>query len=448
MTTLGARVTAPLTTLRRQTFAALANPNYRRYVSGQAVSMIGTWMQSVAQSWLVLQLTGSPTALGVVIALQTLPTLVLGPYAGVIADRLDKRRLMIGLQTMMGVLALVLGVLTITGTVELWHVYVLAFLLGMNSCFENPARQAFVLEMVGPGDLRNAVSLNSVLNNAARAVGPAIAGIVIATGGLGLCFLLNAASFVAVVASLVRLDVSALSRPIPAPRAPGQLREGLAYVRRTPALAIPLLMMALVGCLAYEFQVVLPVVAQQTFGGDARTYGFLTAAMGVGAVVGGLFVAARGRTGLTSLVVTSTLFGVALLGTALAPNLVVAIIGMGLVGVFSVAFLSTGNSTLQLASAPQMRGRVMALWAVAFLGSTPIGGPIAGAVVQAFGGRAGLLLGALACLLAAGMGAVVARRAARSATPAEAPVEAPAERVVEVVPEAAPSAARGAEVLR
>ena len=216
------------------------------------------------------------------IALQTLPTLLLGPYAGVVADRLDKRRLMIGLQSTMAVLALVLGLLTITGTVALWHVYLLALLLGLTNCFENPARQAFVLEMVGPGDLRNAVSLNSVLVNVARAIGPAIAGLVIAAGGIGLCFLLNAASFVAVVASLIRMDVRALSPSIPTPRAPGQLREGLAYVRATPALAIPLLMMTLVGCLAYEFQVVLPIVASETFAGDARAYGFLTAAMGAG----------------------------------------------------------------------------------------------------------------------------------------------------------------------
>lgn len=401
---------APLAALRQQTFASLANPNYRRYYAGQSVSLVGTWMQTIAQSWLVLELTGSATALGVVIALQTLPTLVLGPYAGVVADRMDKRKLMLVLQSMMGALALLLGILTITGTVELWHVYALAFALGMNNCFENPARQAFVLEMVGPDDLRNAVSLNSVLVNVARAVGPAIAGIVIAVGGLGICFLLNAVSFVAVVVSLARLDVAELNPSEPAQRAPGQLREGLTYVRRTPELAVPLLMMALVGCLAYEFQVVLPVVASETFAGDARTYGFLTAAMGVGAVVGGLYVAARGRTGMWSLVTASGAFGVAMLAAALAPNLAVALVAMGFVGAFSVAFLSTGNSTLQLASAPHMRGRVMALWAVAFLGSTPIGGPIAGVISQYFGGRAGLALGAAACLVAAGLGALVARR--------------------------------------
>ncbi|HET6258967.1 MFS transporter [Pseudonocardia sp.] len=417
MTLLSERAIAPLDALRRQTFASLSNRNYRRYLTGQSISLVGTWMQTIAQSWLVLQLTGSGTALGLVVALQTLPTLVLGPYGGVIADRMDKRRLMIGLQSVMGVLALALGLLTITGAVQLWQVYVLAFVLGLNNCFENPARQSFVLEMVGSDDLRNAVSLNSVLVNVARAVGPAVAGLVIATGGIGLCFLINAASFVAVVTSLLRLDVSALSPSNPTPRAPGQLREGLTYVRRTPRLAIPLLMMALVGCLAYEFQVVLPVVASQTFAGDARTYGFLTAAMGAGAVVGGLYMAARGRTGMWSLVVGAAAFGLALLATALSPTLGVALVGMGLVGAASVAFQSAGNSTLQLAAAPHMRGRVMALWAVAFLGSTPIGGPIAGLVSQHFGGRAGLALGAVACIVAAGLGAVVARResAARSA---------------------------------
>jgi MFS family permease len=417
VTLLGERTLAPLDALRRQTFSSLSNRNYRRYLSGQSVSLVGTWMQTIAQSWLVLQLTSSATALGIVIALQTLPTLVLGPYGGLIADRMDKRRLMIGLQSVMGAQALLLGLLVITGTAHLWHVYVLAVVLGLINSFENPARQSFVLEMVGPADLRNAVSLNSVLVNCARAVGPAVAGLVIAYGGLAVCFLLNAASFAAVVTSLVRLDVAALVPSKPAPRAPGQLREGLAYVRRTPALAVPLLMMALVGCLAYEFQVVLPIVASETFSGDARTYGFLTAAMGAGAVVGGLWVAAKGRTGPLPLVVACVAFGFAMLATALAPTLTTALLGMGLVGAASVTFQSIGNSTLQLTAAPHMRGRVMALWAVAFLGSTPIGGPIAGVVSQQFGGRAGLALGALACLVAAGFGALAVRKEKSAGSP-------------------------------
>jgi MFS family permease len=394
----------------RTTFAALGIPNYRRYIGGQSVSLIGTWMQSVAQSWLVLQLTDSGTALGLVVALQTLPVLLLGPYGGVVADRVDKRRLMIGLQSVMGVLALALGLLTITGLVQLWQVFLLAFLLGLNNCFENPARQSFILEMVGPEHLRNAVSLNSVMVNVARAVGPAVAGIVIAVGGTGICFLLNAASFVAVVVSLMSLDRSRLQPSPPAARAPGQLREGLAYVRRTPELAVPLLMMALVGCLAFEFQIVLPVVARQTFSGGSESYGLITAAMGAGAVVGGLLVAGRGRTGAKAMVRNALLFGGALVLAAAAPSLPVELVAIAVVGGMSVAFQSTGNSTLQLAASPSMRGRVMALWAVAFLGSTPIGGPIAGFVSDQLGGRGGLALGALACVLAAGLGAVLLRR--------------------------------------
>lgn len=398
-------------TIFRDMFASLANSNYRRYTAGQSISLVGTWMQSIGQSWLVLELTHSATALGLVVALQTLPTLLLGPYGGVVADRVDKRRFMMALQAMMGVLALALGLLTITGAVRLWEVYALAVLLGLNNCFENPTRQSFVLEMVGPEHLRNAVSLNSVLVNVARAVGPAIAGFVIVAGGIGVCFLVNAASFVAVVVSLALLDTSKLSPSTPTPRAPGQLREGLSYVRNEPSIAVPLLMMALVGCLAYEFQVTLPVLAQDTFAGDARTYGFLTAAMGIGAVVGGLYVAARGRTGLPALVVTALAFAVAMAAVAFSPTLTVALVAMALVGATSVAFLSMGNSTLQLAAAPTMRGRVMALWAVAFLGSTPLGGPVAGFVSEQFGGRAGLLLGAVSCVVAALMGLFVIRRA-------------------------------------
>lgn len=407
-----------LSDLRGQTFAALRGPNFRRYITGQAVSLVGTWMQTVAQSWLVLQLTGSPTAIGVVLALQTVPMLLLGPYGGVIADRVDKRRLMIGLQSLMGVQALILGLLVVTDTVALWHVYALAILLGLNQCFENPARQSFMLEMVGPEDLRNAVSLQSVLASCSRMIGPAVAGLVIAAGGIGVCFLLNAASFVAVVASLLTLDISKLRPSPPTARARGQLREGLAYVRRTPDLAVPLLMMALVGCLAFEFQVVLPVLADHTFEAGAGAYGFLTAAMGAGSVVGGLVVATWGRTGIRPLIVTAVAFGVAMAIAAASPSLPILLATMVLVGALSVTFTSTTNSSLQLAAAPTMRGRVMALWSVAFLGSTAIGGPIAGWVCEQWGGRAGLLLGAAACLVAAVMGATVLRRRAPEAAPA------------------------------
>jgi MFS family permease len=394
----------------RVTFAAFAIPNYRRYISGQSISLVGTWMQMAAQSWLVLTITGSATTLGLIVALQTLPVLLLGPYGGVIADRVDKLRLMTVLQVAMGVQALVLGVLTVTGSVRLWEIGVLAALLGLNNAFENPARQSFMLEMVGPENLRNAVSLNSVLVNVARVIGPAVAGVLIATVGEGVCFLVNAASFVAVVASLRMLDRATLTPSEPSPRAPGQLREGLRYVRRTPELGVPLLMMALAGALAYEFQVTLPVMARQGLHAGATAYGFMTAAMGVGAVVGGLFVANKGRTGLPPLVLAATAFGVVLLFAALAPNLPIEIVALAFVGGASISFMSTGNSTLQLTAAPGMRGRVMSLWFVAFQGSTPIGGPIVGWVMAQAGARAGLGLGGITCLLVALLGLLALRR--------------------------------------
>ncbi|HZV25155.1 MAG TPA: MFS transporter, partial [Acidothermaceae bacterium] len=264
---MSAAFTARRIALSKQTFAALAIPNFRRYFTGQAISLSGTWMQSVAQSWLIFKLTGSATDVGWAVALQTLPVLVLGPYGGVVADRIDKRKLMMVLQSMMGVLALVLGLLVVTNHVHVWEVFALAFMLGLNNCFENPARQSFVLEMVGAKDLRNAVSLNSTMVNAARAVGAAIAGIVIAAGGIGFCFLLNAASFIAVVYSLASMDVTALRPTPPTHRSKGQLREGLRYSAKTVAIGVPLVMMALVGCLAYEFQVVLPALAKSFHGG-------------------------------------------------------------------------------------------------------------------------------------------------------------------------------------
>jgi MFS family permease len=405
----------------RTTFKAFEIPNYRRYYAGQAISLSGTWMQMAAQAWLVLTLTGSATTLGLIVALQTLPILLLGPYGGVIADRVDKRRLMVWLQSAMGLQALALGLLTVTGAVRIWEIGVLAMLLGLNSAFENPARQSFMLEMVGPEHLRNAVSLNSVLVNVARTIGPAIAGLLIATVGEGVCFLANAASFVAVIASLLTLDLTALRPSPPTERGPGQLREGLTYVRNNRDLAIPLLMMALVGMFAYEFQVTLPVMARQGLHVGAAGYGFMTAAMGAGAVVGGLLVAAVGRTGLRTLVVASGAFGAVIMLAALAPTLPVELVALALVGWASISFMATGNSTLQLAAAPSMRGRVMSLWFVAFQGSTPIGGPIIGWVMAQAGARAGLGVGAITCLLVALMGLLALREIAPFARTDAAP---------------------------
>lgn len=412
----------------RTTFASLAVPNFRRYVSGQTVSMIGTWMQTTAQAWLVLTLTHSSIYLGLIVALQTLPVLLLGAYGGVVADRVDKRKLMIVLQSMMGLQALVLGILVVTGLVRIWEVGLLAVILGLNNTFENPARQAFVLEMVGPRDLRNAVSLNSVLVNVARSVGPAVAGLLIASVGDGICFLLNSVSFVAVVVSLVTMDRSKLQPSQPSGRSRGQLREGLRYVAHTPELGIPLLMMALIGTFAYEFQVVLPVLAKQTFHGGAEAYGFMMASMGIGAVAGGLVTAARGNTGLRPVTLAASAFAVVLLFAALSPSLTLEYVGLAAVGWASVSFIARGNSTLQLGAAASMRGRVMALWAIAFQGTTPIGGPLIGLVVAREGARVGLLTGSISCGVAVLLAVAFMHRLrlapVRQAGPKGLPVEA------------------------
>ena len=406
------------------TFAALEIPNYRLYVSGQAVSLTGTWMQAAAQAWLVLKLTDSATTLGLIVALQTLPVLLFGPYGGVIADRVNKRRVMIALQAVMGIQALVLGLLTVTNSVSVWEIGVLAFILGLNNAFENPARQSFMMELVGPQHLRNAVSLNSTMVNVARVVGPAVAGVMIAVVGTGWCFLINSVSFIFVISSLTRMDMSALNPAVPIERAKGQLREGLRYVRHEPRLLLPLVMVAIVGCFAYEFQVTIPYMASHGLHVGATGYGFMSAAMGVGAVVGGLAIATRGRIGSASLIGSALAFGVSITAAALAPSLPLALVAFMLVGAASVAFMSQSNATLQMRAAPEMRGRVMALWFVSFQGSTPIGGPIVGAVMSAYGARAGLGLGAVACFVVA-FGGSLALRSLRARSTAVPPTPEP-----------------------
>jgi MFS family permease len=311
---------------------------------------------------------------------------------------------MIILQTAMGLQAAVLSVLALTHVVTYLDVCVLAIVLGLNNAFENPSRQSFVLEMVGPKDLRNAVSLNSTMNNVARAVGPAVAGVIIATIGEGWCFALNALSFIAVVGSLMAMDRSTLSPSVPTERAKGQLRDGFRYVAATPKLLFPLIMMGLVGMLAYEFQVTLPIVAGHVFHGSAEVFGILSASMGSGAIIGGLWTAAKGKTGTRAMVRAAILFGVFITFAALSPELWMEILALVLVGFASVQFLAMANSTLQLETDPQMRGRVMALWAVAFMGTTPIGGPLIGWITSLAGARVGLGVGAASCFIAAGIG--------------------------------------------
>jgi len=405
------------------TFAALRDSrNYRLYFGGQAVSMAGTWMQTVAQGWLVLQLTGSSTLLGVVTACQFLPVTFLGPLGGVVVDRFDTRRLLIATQVVAGGLAVLLGLLTVLNVVQLWMVFVVAIGLGAVAVVDTPARLTFVLELVGPELVSNAVTLNSVNMNAARIVGPSIAAVTIALIGVGPCFLLNGASYIAVIAALMVLDRSTMLAKVVTPRAKGQVREGLRYVWHTPTLRTPLLMMFLIGTLAYEFQVILPVMAKYTFDGDAGTYGVMTAAMGVGAVLGGLVVAGKSSHGIDSLARISVAFGVSIALVAVSPTLPIAIAALVIVGAASITFLARANTTLQLSAAPMMRGRVMALWTVAFLGSTPIGGPIIGFIGQYIGPRWALGIASASCFGAGALGAsrnwLTARRPAAEAAPA------------------------------
>jgi MFS family permease len=407
------------------TFAALEIPNYRLYIGGQATSLIGTWMQMAAQAWLVLTLTHSATTLGLIVALQTLPVLLLAPYGGVVADRINKRKAMIGLQAMMGVQALILGVLTVTHLVHVWEIGVLALMLGFNNAFENPARQSFMMELVGSEHLRNAVSLNSTMVSAARVIGPGIGGLMIAAVGSGWCFLFNAVSFIAVISSLTRMDTSALNPVTPNVRGKGQLREGLRYVSGSARPALPLVMAAAVGCLAFEFQVSLPYLAQHGLHGNSADYGFMTASMGVGSVIGGLALATKGRIGSWPLILAAVAFGVGMSLAALAPDLGLELVALMFLGAASVCFMSQTNATLQMRAAPEMRGRVMSLWFVAFQGSTPIGGPIVGLVMASFGARSGFWLGAITCFVVAGLGLMMlrtlqARRADAAAAGADA----------------------------
>jgi len=386
-----------------QTFSSLRIRNFRLYFTAQLVSVSGTWMQSVAQAWLVLHLTGSGVALGIVVGLQFLPMLLLGPFGGLVADRANKRKLLFVTQSAGGLLALVLGVLVVTDTVVLWQVYLLAGLLGVVNLFDNPARQTFMIEMVGRDDLPNAVSLNAVVMNASRVVGPAIGGVIITVFGLGICFFVNAASYVAVIVGLAMMRPAELHPTEPVERAKGQVRDGFRYVWRTPALRNVLLAVALIGVFAYNFTVTLALLAKVTFHGGAGSFAVLTSCMGAGAIVGGLLAAHRSRPTPRLLQVLALVFGGLLAAVAFAPTLVAADLLIVFMGAASIGFIATANATLQLASDPAMRGRVMALYAMAFLGTTPIGAPLIGAIAQWTSPRIAMLAGAVATVVAAGL---------------------------------------------
>jgi len=378
--------------------SSLRQRNYRLFFFGQLVSVAGTWMQTVAQSFLVLELTHSGTQLGLTSAARFLPMFLFGPIGGVFADRMDRKRVLYLTQTLSGLLAAVFAVTVATHSIRLWIVYLLALSLGFVNVFDNPARQSFISELVSPGDLPNAVTLNSVAMNMARVFGAALGGVLAAAIGLALCFTFNALSFGAVLVSLAAMRTSELFLATRVTRQKGQVRQGLRYVRSTPDLLIPLVMIAVIGTLAWEFQVTLPLMASQVFHGGAASYGVMASVMGAGAVVGGLISAARARPGARALCLAAIGWGIAILAAAAAPTLTLELAALVFVGYGSITFNSLAKTTLQLAARPEMRGRVMALWALAWLGSTPVGGPIVGWTGQVIGARWALVIGGVATL--------------------------------------------------
>jgi len=389
--------------------------NFRLFASGQVISNIGTWMQRIAQDWLVLELSGyDPVALGLAAALQFLPTLLLSLYAGVLADRLDKRRLLMVVQSGMAGCALVLGMLDVTGLVQLWQVYLLCFVFGVFTAFDPPVRQSFVGEMVGKDHLTNAVALNSTTFNLARIVGPAIAGVMIIWTGTGWVFLVNALSTVAVLIGLFRMNPQELHRgPAPESRR-GQLSAGLRYVRSRPDILAVLILVFCVSTFAITFFASLAIAAANVFHRQADGYGMLSTLLAVGTFAGALLAVRRStrrRPGLRLLIGAAFAFGVLELVAGLMPTYLTFGLALIPVGLAMMTFMNTANSTIQLATAPEMRGRVMALYMLVFLGGNPIGGPMVGWLAAEFGGRSPFVIGGLiAALSAVVCGVVLARR--------------------------------------
>jgi MFS family permease len=408
--------------------AAFAVPNFRRFVAGQTISLVGSWTETVAQAILVLQLTHSGVWLGLTTATRYAPVLLLTPYAGVIVDRQTKRRLLLLTQSSLAAVSLVLGVLVLSGAVRLWMVFAVALAFGTLTALDNPARLAFISEMVGQRLIRNAVTLNSTLVNVGRAIGPIVAATLVSAVGVGWCFVLNAASFSAVIASLAALNVSQLHSSTPVRRARGQLRQGLAYARTVPEILAPLAMMVLIGTLTYEYEVSLPLFGREALHGGPTTYSALFAAFGFGSILGGVYCTRHPKTGVPRMIRAAVMYAAAMLATALTSQTYAAVAALTVVGFASITFLTTGNSTVQLAARPDMRGRMTALWSTAFVGSTPIGATIVGAIGAA-NPRLALLVGAAACGAAAITGFALLPRARtttdRMTRPGSARTQAP-----------------------
>lgn len=387
----------------RRVFRSLASFNYRVWAAGALVSNIGTWMQRAAQDWLVLtQLTNhSASAVGIVMALQFGPQLLLMPWSGLAADRFNQRRLLMATQATMGTLSLILGILTVTGLVQLWHVYVFAFLFGCSAALDAPVRQTFVAELVGDRDLSNAIALNSTSFNAARMVGPAMAGLLIASVGTGWAFLFNGASFMAVLTSLCLLRKSELRPNARALRTRGGITEGFRYVWSRPDLRATLIMLFLIGTFGLNFPIFISTMAVGVFHTDARGFGLLSSMMAIGTMSGALLAATRDQPRFAALMLGSAIFGIGCTMAALAPSYWLFAAALVVIGIASLTVLNTSNALMQLSTEPAMRGRVMALRLGVALGGTPIGAPIVGWVADHLGPRWALGVGAAAGFAAA-----------------------------------------------
>jgi MFS family permease len=383
-------------------FRALRSRPFRLYFIGQVASASGTFLQQTAIGWLVLQLTGSATSLGLVLAAGGVPSLLLGPWGGSVADRVDLRKLLIATQAAFGLLAATLWAVAAAGSASVGLVVTVGVVGGFISIVDSPARQAFVSSLVPPGDLASAVSLNGVVMNSARVVGPAVAGALIVTVGTTPCFAVNAVSYIAVIIAL--LAVRPLASPRKSTTTPGGVREGVRYARSRQQLWLPLTMMSLVGLLAFNFAVILPVFASKTFHGSGGTYGLMTTMLSVGSIAGSLGVGLLHHPRRPYLVATAAAFGVCLAGTAAAPNVATACVALVVTGAAAFSFVTLTSTTLQLHSTSAYRGRVMALFVFVYIGTTPIGSVLSGWISSAGGPRVALLVGAGACLVAAFIG--------------------------------------------
>ncbi|MEV4106520.1 MFS transporter [Nonomuraea sp. NPDC049695] len=402
-------------------FRSLKVRNYRMFAAGGIVSNVGTWLQRTAQDWLVLDLThGSAAALGTATALQFLPMLLFGMFGGVLADRYTKRPILIAAQSLMATLALTIGVLTMTGAAQVWHVYVMAFLLGMISCVEVPTRQAFVVEMVGRQDLPNAIALNSSIFNLARVVGPALAGVLIyVLGGTGPIFLINALTFGAVISSLIFMRKSELNPAAPVPRAKGQLREGLRYVIQREELLMPVLLIGFVSMFSQSFSMSIALMARQEFGAGASSFGLASSMFAVGALGGALLAARRARLSRKVLMAGALGFGLFQIATGLAPFYPVYLLLLIPTGIALITINTAANASVQIATSPDMRGRVMGIYMLVFTGGAPLGAPLIGWLSELGGPRTGVILSGVLVLVGTGLAVLMTRLiSARVAQPA------------------------------